>query len=141
MLYEIRKPRQIPGESLRRWFFSHEQDLYVWYDKAGLIIAFQLCYAKQQSEHALYWRNDRGYAHLRVDNRWRHCTPLLVADGSFDRDAVLDRFRLLSRQLPADVVSFVDTRLSSYPNGADTESWWKLSSAQSPRHSGDSEPD
>lgn len=127
MLYEIRNPRQIAGESHRRWFYSHEQDLYVWNDESGQIIAFQLCYSKETNEHALYWRNDRGYAHLRVDNKWRNCTPLLVADGSFEKDTVLSRFRELSSQLPSDVVQFVSTRLSEYPSFSESGSWWKLS--------------
>lgn len=127
MLHEIRNPRQIAGESHRRWFYSHEQDLYVWSDESGQIIAFQLCYAKESDEHALYWRNDRGYAHLRVDSKWRHATPLLVADGSFDRDAVLGRFRELSSRLPADVLQFVDARLCEYPSHSASGSWWELS--------------
>ena len=125
MLYEIPNPRQNPGEPHRRWFYSLEQDLYVWYYEEAEIIAFQLCYSKRDNHRALYWRNDRGYAHLRVDERWRNSTPLLVADGSFDKDAVLIRFRQLADQLPRDLVEFVDARLANYPIRAAQESWWR----------------
>lgn len=126
MLYEIQNPRQIPGEPFRRWFYSHEQDLYVWYDDSGSITAFQLSYGKSRNEHAIYWRSDRGYSHLRVDEGRRSATPFLVADGAFDRDRVLNNFRELSIELPFDVTEFVDARLVEYNTAKGGKPWWQF---------------
>jgi len=124
-LVEISQTRQRPGEPRRRWFYSHEQDLYVWYGADGNISAFQLCYDKERSERVLYWRADRGYAHLRVDSVRRHATPVLVADGRFDRDRVLTRFSVLAEELPEDVAEWVCRRLRAYAPPRTEPPWWK----------------
>ena len=120
MLREIRKTRQHPGEPHRRWFHSQEQDLYVWQDDNREIIAFQLCYDKPHNEHALYWRHDRGFSHLRVDdgegeNGWC-AAPILLADGIFDTKTVTQRFRALANDIPTTLADFVLDRLESYPS-------------------------
>lgn len=115
MLREVGNTRQHPGERRRRWFCCAEQDLYLWQDETGEIVAFQLCYAKPDNEHAIYWRADSGFSHLRVDDgestTFSASTPVLVADGVFDSRSVVDRFRALAAALPADVVEFVIARL------------------------------
>lgn len=120
MLTEITKTRQFPGEPLRRWFHSQEQDLYVWHDEDGEIVSFQLCYSKYRNEHAIYWKRQSGFAHLIVDDGessgLSSSTPILVADGYFDRNAVLDCFRKLSVQLPNDILQFVTASLLDYPS-------------------------
>jgi len=117
MLREIPNPSQHPGEARRRWFTSPEQDLYVWYDAHASIVAFQLCYGKSLNEHAFYWRADRGWSHLRVDDGEGHsfasATPILVADGAFDAAAIRRRFATVAGELPADVVAFVTARLDA----------------------------
>lgn len=119
MLKEIPQTRQHPGEPRRRWFFSHEQDLYVWQDEQGRIVAFQLCYAKYHDEHALYWRAESGFSHLRVDDGessgLTSNAPILLADGYFDGQAVLARFLALAGELPREVLEFVAARLEQYP--------------------------
>lgn len=35
MLREVRNARQVPGEPHRRCFFSHQQDLWVWFGDVG----------------------------------------------------------------------------------------------------------
>ena len=122
MLYEIPDTRQVSGEPRRRWFFSHDQDLYVWQDDSGEIVGFQLCYAKSIDEHAIYWRNDRGFSHMRVESKRRGGTPILMVDGFFDKDAVLERFRRLSANLPGDIIRFVTTRLMEYRSSEDEDS-------------------
>lgn len=125
MLTEITKTRQIPGEPLRRWFSSQEQDLYVWQDQAGKIVAFQLCYAKHRNEHAIYWRQEAGFAHLSVDDgestALASATPILLADGTFRRNAVIERFRSLAVQLPNEIVQIVIARLLEFPSGLANE--------------------
>lgn len=120
MLREIPETRQIAGEPRRRWFFSQEQDLYVWHDDSGEVIAFQLCYDKHRQEHALYWRADSGFAHLRVDcgseTPLRNGMPLLVADGHFDQNAVAARFLALSPDVPEELRQMILNRLCEYPS-------------------------
>ena len=88
MLREIRNTRQVTGESPRRWFFSHEQDLLVWINGNGQPIAFQLAYGKYRDEHAILWKVGQGFAHHRVDDGVREGlrkeTPLLIPDGTFE---------------------------------------------------------
>ena len=117
-LREIVASSQHQGESQRRWFTSAEQDLYVWQGDEGEIVAFQLCYDKSRNEHALYWRSDRGYAHLRVDDgeasSFSSETPILLADGACDIAAVRRRFLALADALPDDVCRCVLARLDSW---------------------------
>jgi hypothetical protein len=41
MLQEIHNTYQAPDEPPRRFFFSHEQDLWVWFSEDGALVAFQ----------------------------------------------------------------------------------------------------
>ena len=113
-LYEIPNARQHAGEPLRRWFYSFEQDLYVWTNESEEIVAFQLCYGKRASHSALHWHHESGFKHLHV-REGGYGTPLLVANGHFDKAAVLESFHALSAQVPADITAFVRTRLDAYP--------------------------
>lgn len=125
MLTEITRTRQIPGEPPRRWFASQEQDLYVWHDSDGEIVAFQLCYSKYRNEHAVYWKRQAGFTHLSVDDgeatTLAGATPILLADGCFDRDAVIERFLALSVRLPNEIAQFVIARLLQFPSGLPDE--------------------
>jgi hypothetical protein len=113
-LYEIPNARQHAGEPLRRWFYSFEQDLYVWTNDAEQMVAFQLCYGKREGHSALHWHQATGFKHLRVDADG-YGTPLMVADTRFDKAAVLASFQTLSAQVPADITAFVRARLAAYP--------------------------
>ena len=117
-LYEIPNARQIAGEPLRRWFYSNEQDLYVWTDEGEQIVAFQLCYDKRAGHFVLYWHEDTGFKHLQV-TEGRSVTPLLVERGSFDKARVGLSFDALSAQIPDDITAFVRGRLDAYPQHAD----------------------
>ena len=116
---EIRGVQQVAGERPRRWFFSHEQDLLVWFDADGRPAAFQLAYGKYQNEHALRWKAGRGYTHHRVDDGEGRITgksvPILFPDGVFQAASVLDEFLKLSAELPPGIVEFVATRLREHP--------------------------
>lgn len=120
MLREIPNVQQVPGEPTRRWFFSHKQDLIVWFDTDGVPLAFQLAYGKYRNERALRWKSGRGFLHHAVDDGEgegvRKQAPLLVADGYFDAVEVLERFLELSAEVPAHIVEFVSARLQEHPN-------------------------
>jgi hypothetical protein len=119
MLLEVRNVDQVPGEPRRRWFFSHEQDLLVWFDDDGTPVAFQLSYGKYRNEHAIRWKVNRGFAHYTVDDGESGAVssqaPILVADGAFEAAQVLRRFRELSAEMPQDIVEFVCARLREHP--------------------------
>jgi hypothetical protein len=118
MLQEINATRQIPGELYRRWFFSNEQDLVVWYDANMDIAAFQLAYNKHRQERSIYWKAGKGFSHHDVDDGedspFRSNTPLLSIDGAFDRDSVSQEFLQLAQELPKEVVMFVKNKLQQY---------------------------
>ena len=119
MLLEVRNVEQQPGEPLRRWFFSHEQDLFVWFGEDGTPAAFQLSYGKYRDEHAIRWKAGRGFTHHRVDDGESGAVtrnaPLLMADGIFEAARVLKRFRELSAEMPREIADFVIARLQEHP--------------------------
>jgi hypothetical protein len=119
MLREIRNTQQVPGESPRRWFFSHDQDFLVWFGEDGQPVAFQLAYAKHRDEHAIRWKAGQGFVHHRVDDGEsvgvRKESPLLLPDGSFEAKDVLERFLAVSKEVPPDIVEFVAARLREHP--------------------------
>jgi len=119
MLLEVRNVEQQPGEPPRRWFFSHEQDLFVWFADDGTPVAFQLSYGKYRNEHAIRWKAGRGFTHHGVDDgeggAVKRDAPLLMADGVFDAPRVLKRFRELSAEMPKEIADFVAARLQEHP--------------------------
>ena len=119
MLREIVNTRQDPDEPPRRFFFSHEQDLWVWFGGDGAVTGFQLSYGKYRNEHAIRWKADRGFLHQRVDDGETgalvKAAPILIADGAFDATGVLERFLELSDEMPKEIVDFVAARLREHP--------------------------
>ena len=111
MLREIKSVRQNEGEKKRRWFTDDYWDLYVWLEDSGEIYGFQLCYAKYHGEHALTWIRGQGTYHSKVDNRLPFAgdrsSPILVADGFFDKSKVADLFRTDSREIEPGIRNFV----------------------------------
>jgi hypothetical protein len=118
MLRELPNTKQVEGEPLRKWYFSHDLDLVVWFDPAGVSCAFQLAYDKYRGEHSISWHFERGYCHYVVDDgeRYAGCfeTPLLYANGPFKRDAVLEKFHALSSDLPSDIAELVAEKLRGF---------------------------
>jgi hypothetical protein len=118
MLREIPEARQIRGEPRRRWFNSASMDLYVWYDGEDRPLGLQLCYGKPDRERALTWFRPASYSHMAVDPTGQHGhsgTPILVADGLFDREDVNGAFAREGRELPADIRDLVVDTLGRYP--------------------------
>lgn len=118
MLRELPNVRQVQGEPPRKWFFSHDLDLVVWFDPAGMPCAFQLAYDKYRGEHSLSWHHESGYRHYVVDDGERTAghgeTPFLYANGPFKRDTVLEQFLALSGLLPATVAELVIDKLRTF---------------------------
>lgn len=115
MLREIPSARQVPGEPRRRWFSSARCDLIVWVREDESAEGFQLCYDKDAREHALTWMPGRGFSHTAVDpgdNPSRHKgTPLLVADGVFEANRLLELFRAEAKSLPPEYVTLITGKI------------------------------
>ena len=109
--------RQVPGESRRRWFTCDTQDLVVWFDVAGSVSGFQLCYDKDSDERALTWRLEQGFSHMAVDSgeaatRLQYkSTPILIADGTMDAERVLALLQQSHAALPSDIFEFVSAKI------------------------------
>lgn len=115
MLREIRDVQQVPGEKPRRWFFSHEADLLVWFED-NVPVAFQLAYGKYRDEHAIRWKVGKGFAHYTVDTGvYGREVPILEPDGPFPAAKVLERFRTLAAELPPEIVEFICECLRAHP--------------------------
>ncbi len=119
MLSEVSNVRQVAGEGARRWFTDDYFDLIVWYGPGEAPMGFQLCYDRPTRERALTWTVQHGFQHNRVDTGEMpghpKMTPIIVADGAFDRDQVAERFRGASAGIDPHVASFVLERLAQFP--------------------------
>ena len=121
MLQEIEQTKQISSEPFRRWFSDRVIDLIVWYspDKS-VIVGFQLCYRKGIDEHALTWLQGKGFSHNRIDDgegrpAGHKMTPILLPDGTFEKDSLLTDFEEASREIDPEVVRAVGEMIKRYP--------------------------
>ena len=119
MLAEIPNTRQIEGEGFRRWFADEYFDLIVWYAEDGSLIGFQLCYDKLGRERALTWTREHGFRHNRIDSGEipgrAKMTPVVIADGTFNRESVAELFREAGRQIDPALAQFVYETLQRFP--------------------------
>jgi hypothetical protein len=120
-MYEIRDLRQIPGEAKRRWFCSEQMDLIVWFDDAGQICGFELCYDKHQGEHAIVWGKDSGFRHMAVDDgeakpgKYK-ASPILRANGYFDVSRIHATLQGMADTLPPAIAQPVLQHLANHPD-------------------------
>ncbi|MBT6272818.1 MAG: hypothetical protein HOI95_01645 [Chromatiales bacterium] len=92
-LVEIPRVRQAPlGDLTRRWFTCPHIDLFTWQNTAREIVKFELCYDKQGKERSLIWSDPGGFSHSRIDGGedsvFKNQTPIAIADGDYDREAI-----------------------------------------------------
>ena len=119
MLYEVNGIKQIKDEHVCRWFMDDYFDLFVWFKSRGDIYGFQLCYNKNFNERALNWWEKSGFSHLKVDDGENmsggfKMTPILVADGIFDYENVIDKFKKESKEIDLYIRKFILKKLNSY---------------------------
>ncbi len=119
MLTEVKNARQIPGEGHRRWFRDGYFDLIVWY-RDDKIEGFQLCYDTRDKPRAITWRASSGYSHDGIDDGERSfamkMTPILVPDGTFEKDVIAERFKEASGTIDKEISSLVHRVLKDYPD-------------------------
>ena len=130
MLNEMENTKQHWGEPYRKWFNDHFFDLIVWYSSDEVIYGFQLCYKLGWVEKALTWRNDRGFSHNTVDygglRPGGERTPILVADGVFDKNHILTLFERESQEIDPSLIQFVSEKLKDYPIDEDFENGYEI---------------
>jgi hypothetical protein len=115
---EIGPVRQDSDRGSRRWFQDDYFDLFVWEDRAGAPIAFQLCYERGAAEGAISWSVVEGFGHACVDGGRNvgmrsPMSPLLRPDG------IPPYFRIYNRladaaELDPTLRAFVLERLRAY---------------------------
>jgi hypothetical protein len=124
MLREIQNARQVDGEGFRRWFTDEYFDLIVWYSDDRLLVGFQLCYDKQEKERALTWTREHGFQHNRIDSGevpgHSKMTPIIIADGTFHGDPVIERFSTASANIDPVIASFVMDTVKGF-RGAESQ--------------------
>jgi hypothetical protein len=117
MLSQVSPPRAERGLE-RRWFADDDFDLVVWLAGPAAPVAFELCYDRQGAERALTWSAERGYAHYRVDTGedtpTRNLAPILVSDGDFPRDRIVEQFTRASSGVDPTIRRFVLERLEAF---------------------------
>jgi len=138
MLREIRGVEQRNLKRLRRWFQDDYFDLFLWQNRLGAIVEFQLCYRRDTpTERVLDWRRGRGFLHLKPvsphagDSFLEDDTWELSYDGVMPYQAVSERFDASAAGLPAEIARFVRDKIDEYarparrfrPRGARTPRW------------------
>jgi hypothetical protein len=102
----------------RRWFADDYFDLIVWINDGSDITGFQLCYDRGRTERAITWTSDGGYSHNRIDegeaNPAKNQSPILLSDGPFPADEVIERFEEASRAIDQRISRFILKKLRQY---------------------------
>ena len=119
MLKEFPNLRQYE-DGFRRLFLDEFFELYLWYEaKDGELTGFQLNYSVRDDPHALTCSIDCSCTHARIDEGEDapgsyKSTPILVGDGNFDKDTVLERFRTASHALEPKIRNLVLKAVQGY---------------------------
>jgi len=118
VLREIGDIRQDSDLGYRRWFQDDYFDLFVWQDEHGAPVAFQLCYARGESEGVISWTTDGGFDHTRVDSGdapFRHAmAPLLRPAAMPPYFTVHDRLLAASADWDPRLRAFLLERMREY---------------------------
>lgn len=116
-LREIRNVPQKEPDLLKRWFTDDEYwDIYVWINSDDEIVGIQICYNRSYGERALTWFKDKVFDHTKVDFRMRYASPILVQDGYFNNNRILEKFLKDSVDMDRDIVSFIATKINEFKN-------------------------
>ena len=120
MLSEVKAVKQESRTHICRWFHDEQTDLFVWSAPGRPTIGFQFTYTLDRRQKALSWFADKGYSHMNIDDG--ECTPpahkmspLLVPDGVFDKDRVLEIFRASCSAVDEEIITLVSRRIEEYP--------------------------
>lgn len=124
MLREIRGVDQRDPQRVKRWFQDDYFDLFVWLNRAGEIMRFQLCYERDsRRERALEWQRGRGFQHLSVRQRYgsspgRDQSGDMALDGLLPYVTLKDRFAGAAGSLPPELQGLIQEKLTEYARPA-----------------------
>ena len=120
MLIELTGISQKNEKYRRRWFEDNYFELIAWQDSYGGIYGFQLCYERFGNERTLTWKSDTGFDHEKIDDSRTMgsmpATAILVPDGVFPSDMIIDEFRSRSGNIDEAISGFVIDKLLEYRN-------------------------
>ena len=79
-----------------------------------------MCYRQGKEEKALTWISGRGFSHDRIDNGEgnpgrRKMTPILIPDGSFEKDRIIEILKEECVAMDASIAEFVVKTIEKYP--------------------------
>jgi len=102
----------------RLWYSDAYFDLIIWRDKNKEVEAFQLCYDIEHFERSLSWSKAYGFSHAQIDggeaNPLKNQSPLFVADGIFEYDTIINRFKKASQSIDEEIRTFILQKMSQY---------------------------
>lgn len=119
MLKEVPKEivLQKKGESNLRWFRDNYFDLFIWYDDFLSIISFHIYYDIYHDQKALFWDISSGFSHHIVDDGIRpgknKATPIVIKDGTLNRDELLEKFKERSGNIENELSSFIVDKIEA----------------------------
>lgn len=103
------------GDLRKRWFACRTCELFVWYDLAGEIVAFQFCYEAGAEREAIEWKrgHESHHAHV-VDTSvaMKNRSHTLQFDDTESTAAALAQFERCCGTMDAALVAFVTERLA-----------------------------
>ena len=118
MLTELKGISQKKEMYHRRWFEDDYFELIVWEDRKHGIHGFQLCYERYGNERILTWKADTGFDHEKIDDSRAMgsmpATAILVPDGLFPADRIIERFRKSAANIDEGIAAFVIGKLVEF---------------------------
>ncbi len=118
MLHELKPVRQVPGDLFRRWFADENLEAVIWYDPAGAIAGFQLCYDLRSEPRALTWTLKRGFSHASLDDGddkpTSNRTPILRISANHDTALLWESFLASGGGLPATEKALIEGKLAEW---------------------------
>ncbi|OQW91002.1 MAG: hypothetical protein BWK79_18070 [Beggiatoa sp. IS2] len=102
----------------KRWFQDNYFDLFIWQDKQGNIVNFQLCYDRLGKERVIQWDSERGFGHHSVDDGEsapnKNMTPVFIGQEIFFYQEIVPHFKQRSQKLEPVISQFILQKLTEY---------------------------
>ncbi len=102
----------------RLWYSDGYFDLIIWYNTKQSIKVFQLCYDIAVCERILSWSQEYGFRHSQIDsgeqNPTKNQSPLCVADGIFEKEDIIEKFKTNSKNIEREIREFIIEKIATY---------------------------
>ena len=119
--HSFQKIAQKEKSLFRRWFTDDDYwDIYVWTNTNNEIVGVQICYNRGFNEKALTWFRDESFDHKTVNpsylSKHRRASPVLMPDGYFDNDKILQKFLKDSVDIDKKLTDFIALKIKEFKN-------------------------